>query len=651
MSAFATTPAYLVVRKPPALTDEEAAAVPVAFLTAVYGLEYLARLRPGDTVLIHSATGGVGLAALQVARRNGAQVFATAGTPAKRELLRELGVRQVMDSRSLRFADEVMELTGGRGVDVVLNSLAGQALTRSLALLAPGGRFVEIGKQDIYANSHLGLGGLRHNRAFFAVDLERSFAEDPELIKTLFAMVTSGFEAGDFTALPVTSFPYAEAEAAFAYMAQARHTGKIVLRPDGTEAVAAAPAGPAIRGDATYLITGGLGALGLETARYLAGQGARHLVLAGRRPPSETASRAIAELTEAGVAVGVRAADVSRAADVTALIADIGVSMPPLAGVVHAAGILDDGFLLQLDEARFRAVAAPKSDAAWHLHQATLDLRLDFFVLYSSAAALLGSPGQANYAAANAALDALACYRRSLGLPALSIAWGPWSRIGLAAGTSLTAFGVASLTPEHGTAALGRLLLPGAGHAAVLPVDPAGLRAAADSGLLPGLLAGLLAPVADGRGAKRPGSTRVRQRLLAVEPGRRRAAILQEHCVAEAARVLKAEAASIDATAPLANLGFDSLMSLELRKRLEASLGIELSATVAWRYPTIERLVPHLAERMEVPLTVALPDAVALPPVGQHSAVAAADTDLEQLSDAELEALLVAKMTQMEEGL
>jgi polyketide synthase 12 len=228
----------------------------------------------------------------------------------------------------------------------------------------------------------------------------------------------------------------------------------------------------------------------------------------------------------------------------------------------------------------------------------------------------------------------------------------------------------------------------------VLPVDPAGLRAAADSGLLPDLLAGLLAPVADGRGANRPGSTQVRRQLLAVEPGRRRAAILQEHCVSEAARVLKAEAASIDATAPLANLGFDSLMSLELRKRLEASLGIELSATVAWRYPTIERLVPHLAERMEVPLTVALagsgkassgetgasgpgsgpatngngtgskaaadalplpsvvlPPAVGQPPVGEHSAAGTADTDLEQLSDAELEALLVAKMTQMEEGL
>jgi phthiocerol/phenolphthiocerol synthesis type-I polyketide synthase C len=683
LAAFVTTPSYLVAPRPQALTDEQAAAIPIAFLTAVYGLEYLARLGPGEKVLIHSATGGVGLAALQVARRNGAEVFATAGTKAKRDMLRTLGVKHVMDSRSLRFADQIMELTGGRGVDVVLNSLAGEALTRSLSLLAPGGRFVEIGKQDIYRNNHLGLGALRYNRSFFAVDLERSFAEEPVLIRQLFDMLARGLAAGDLTALPVTSYSYAEADTAFSQMAQARHTGKIVLRPSGNETVAAGPQAPAISSEGTYLITGGLGALGLETARYLTGKGARHLVLVGRRPPSAAAQQVVQQLRAAQAEISVRAVDVSRFDDVAALMAEISTSMPPLTGIVHTAGILDDGFLLQLDEERFRSVAAPKADAAWHLHRASRDIPLDFFVLYSSAAALLGSPGQGNYAAANAFLDALAVYRHSLGLPALSIGWGPWSQIGLVADPSragsLPAYGIESLRPEDGIAALDRLLFTPSAQATVLALDRARLRDAADSGMLPDLLAGLLAPSAGAAVTGRQGSTEIRQKLLAVQPGRRRSAILQQHCMSEAARVLKTDVSKIDATAPMASMGFDSLMSLELRKRLEISLGVELAATVAWRFPTIEKLVPFLADRMEVPLepgsagsgptAASGPAAASGPPAdlaeptgaatgtadhaepaGRAEAARRPEADLAQLSDSDLEALLLAKMTRIDEG-
>jgi acyl carrier protein len=487
--------------------------------------------------------------------------------------------------------------------------------------------------------------------------------------------LTCGLTAGDLTALPVTSYPYSEADTAFSAMAQARHTGKIVLRPSGNETVAAGPQAPAVSSEGTYLITGGLGALGLETARYLTGKGARHLVLVGRRPPSAAARQAVQQLRAAQAEVRVRAADVSRFDDVAALVTEIGTSMPPLTGIVHAAGILDDGFLLQLDEERFRSVAAPKADAAWHLHRASRDIPLDFFVLYSSAAALLGSPGQGNYAAANAFLDALAVYRHSLGLPALSIGWGPWSQIGLAAdpsrGGSLPAYGIASLRPEDGIAALDRLLFTPSAQATVLPLDRARLRDAADSGMLPGLLAGLLAPSAGTAGTRRQGSTEIRQKLLAVEPGRRRSAILQQHCISEAARVLKTDVSKIDATAPLASMGFDSLMSLELRKRLETSLGIELSATVAWRFPTIEKLVPFLADRMEVPLKPGPagsgPAAAGGPPAAAESAeptgaatetgtadhaepVGPAEADLAQLSDSDLEALLLAKMTRIDEG-
>ncbi len=233
LAAYTTTEEHLVAPRPSALDDEQAAAVPVAFLTAVYGLGHLARLRAGETVLIHSASGGVGLAALAVARRCGARVFATAGTPAKRRFLRELGgVELVMDSRSTDFAAEVAAATGGRGVDVVLNSLTGEALRRGLALLAPGGRFVELGKRDIHDDSPIGLGGLKANRALFAVDLDHTFHAQPELLAELFEEVVRGFEDGGFGPLPVTVHPFAGAREAFATMAQARHTGKLVLRPE-----------------------------------------------------------------------------------------------------------------------------------------------------------------------------------------------------------------------------------------------------------------------------------------------------------------------------------------------------------------------------------------------------------------------------------
>ncbi|MGW4115984.1 SDR family NAD(P)-dependent oxidoreductase [Actinosynnema sp. NPDC004786] len=640
MATTATTRAELVAPRPAGLDDAEAAAVPIAFLTAVYGLEHLGRLAPGETVLIHAATGGVGLAALQVARAAGAEVFATAGTEEKRELLRGMGVPHVMDSRSLRFADEVRELTGGRGVDVVLNSLAGQALARSLDLLAPGGRFVEIGKRDVYDNSHLGLGSLKHNRSLFAVDLEHSLAEQPALVARLLDRISAGFAAGEFHALPVTEFPYSRAEDAFGHMARARHIGKVVLRPDERPpARVAVRAGGTVRPDATYLITGGLGALGLETARHLVDQGARHLVLAGRGGPGDRAESVVGELRERGADVLVRRADVSRAEDVAALLADLPA---PLAGVVHAAGVLDDGVLLRLDADRLRTVAEPKAVAAWHLHRATADLDLDFFVLYSSAAALLGSAGQGNYAAANAFLDGLAQHRAALGLPALSVDWGAWSGAGLAArpdrGGALEARGVRGITPAHGVAALDRLLRSDLPQACVLPLDRVAAREAADRGLLPPLLARLVSDGAPATGRRPRGE--VHDRMLAVEPGRRRHAILARHCQEEAARVLRLDPDLVDRSAPLNAMGFDSLLSLELRKRLETSLRVELPATVTWRYPTIDALVPFLAERMGVALEA--PPADAAPED---------DTDgLDDLSVRELEELLLATAEQIDEG-
>ncbi|WP_329171715.1 SDR family NAD(P)-dependent oxidoreductase [Streptomyces sp. NBC_01477] len=658
LAAYTTVSEHLVAYAPPMLGDEQAAAVPIAFLTAVHALEHLARLRAGESVLIHSATGGVGLAALQVARRRGAAVYATAGTPEKRELLRTLGVPDPMDSRTLAFADRIMERTGGRGVDVVLNSASGEALVRSMRLLAPGGRFVEIGKRDIYDNSHIGMEFFKDSRAFLAVDLERTIREQPEAVAELFAAVTEGFERGDFSALPVTPYGYADAPAAFTAMAKARHTGKLVLCPDPHEPVRTAPDSAPVRPSGTYLITGGLGALGLETARYLAGQGARHLVLAGRSAPTAEAEQALAVL-RARAEVATVSADLSGRGAVDELLARIDATMPPLAGIVHAAGVLDDGLLTGLDRNRFHAVAGPKSAAAWHLHRATVRRDLDFFVLYSSAAAVLGSASQGNYAAASAFLDTLAHHRRSLGLPALSINWGPWARIGLAArpdrGGALAARGIGSISPESGIAALDRLLRSSATQVGVLPLDRAKLREHPGGGLLRTLLGG--SEEAEG-GERRP-LDEVRRAMLAVEPGRRRRAVLTEHCKAVAGRVVGAEAAGIDTSAPLTSMGFDSLLSLDLRKALESSLHVQLPSTVTWRFPTVDALVPYLAERMGIPLEAdraaqpaggqELPAASAPPAAMDDGGAADGTPDLDSMSAAQLEALLLARTQQIDE--
>ncbi len=667
LAAFTTTAEDLTAPLPARLTPTQGAAVPIAFLTALYGLEYLAHVRPGERVLIHSATGGVGSAAIQLARNAGAHVLATAGTEEKRRLLREAGAEYVGDSRSLAFADEILAHTAGRGVDVVLNSLAGPALTRSLALLAPGGRFVEIGKHDVYANSYLGLRALSRDRSFHAVDLEAMASDRPALVAKLFAELSRRFGRGFLAAPAVTEFAYGAAADAFAHLARAHHVGKIVLRPGVGEPVAVPPDAARVRPDATYLITGGLGDLGLHAARALADRGARHLVLVGRREPAGAAAAAVEELRAAGVQVETRRADVADRAEVDAILADAARWPAPLGGVIHAAGTLDDVGIDRLDRSHLDAVWLGKALGAWHLHRATERLDLDFFVLYSSAAALLGSPGQANYAAANAFLDALADHRRAVGLPAVSIGWGPWSSIGLAArhgrDAGFAGHGILPIDPADATRVLDRLL-GASGHVCVLPVAQDRLDAGARAGALPELLRGLSAV---GPAGARDGAA-LRERLLAAEPGRRRRAVLMDHCVTEIAEVLRLDASLVSTTAPLATMGFDSLMSLELRKRLEASVGTELPPTLAWRYPTVEALTGYLAERLGVDLDGpgtgpgSVPPAEPVPPVEPVSPAdqvppaepvraarpvspAAAEpdeADLEQMSADELVRLLAA---------
>ncbi len=666
LGTHAVADARLVVPKPADLSPEEAATIPVAFATAHYALHHLARLRHGERVLIHAAAGGVGLAAAQLAQRVGAEIFATAGSAEKRQFLESLGVRHVMDSRSLSFAQEVMARTNGQGVDVVLNSLAGEAIAASLSVLAPYGRFLEIGKRDIYQNAQIGLWPFHKNLAYFAIDLDKMCRQRAAFVGSLLREVVQAFEEGTLAPLPRRVFPMSAAADAFRHMAQAKHIGKIVLTPQG-QAVLVAPAadGPTFRSDATYLITGGLGGLGLQVAQWMVREGARHLVLVGRRGAAGTAAQeAVVALEKAGAEVLVARADVSQEPQVAGLLRSIEQTMPPLRGVIHAAGVLDDGILLHLNAERFRSVMAPKMAGAWNLHALTSHMPLDFFVVFSSVASLLGTAGQGNYAAANAFLDALARHRVAEGRPAMGINWGAWAEIGLAAaqanrGAQLASRGLGSIRPERGLSALAHLLRHAPAQVAVTPLDVEqwcrSVPAAARSGLF-ARLDGRRRPAPAPASGASAGEGNVRDALLALESASGRRALLEDHIREQIARVLKLEAARIDSHKPLRTMGLDSLMTLELRNRLEASLGLTLSATLAWNYPTISALAPYLAERMRIPLEPAEPtrSQAATCPTGQNgdqelAADPRAAAQPSEDGEAETEAALAAELRRVDE--
>jgi acyl transferase domain-containing protein/acyl carrier protein len=605
LASHALADARLVRPIPPGTAVSAAASVPIAFLTAHYALNHLARIRPGERVLIHAAAGGVGLAAIQLAHHAGAEVYGTAGTPEKRRLVESMGVRHVMSSRSLEFREELLERTGGEGVDVVLNSLTGRFASASLGALRAFGRFLEIGKRDIYDDARLALAPFRNNLSYFAIDLERTIRERPDLVGTLLDQILSLLEEGAIRPLPTREYPVSEVTQAFRHMAEARHTGKIVVLPRDPGAVMAREGGgfaDLVAG--TCLITGGLGGLGLAVARRLGVRGARGLALMGRRPPSATAATVIDGLTESGVEVRVFQGDVASEEDVRRVLAEVHESMPPLSGIVHAAGILDDGVLLQQGPERFSRVMAPKVDGAWNLHSLTGDRPGLRQVYFSSVASVLGLAGQSNYAAANAFLDALAHQKRAGGDAVTVVNWGPWGEVGLAAarddrGGRLEDQGILSLAPSEALDVLDRVLGSGMTQVVVLPLDEKRFLAAH-----PRVARSLLPALADRtRPSRGPSEGRgIRGALLEAETAGQRRSLLESYLREQTAQVLRQAPGRIDPTQAFRSLGLDSLMALELRNRLEAGLGVTLPATVVWNYPTVTALGPHLAERLGLSL-------------------------------------------------
>ncbi len=574
-----TIPARATASLPAGTEFETAAAAPTIFVTAQYALVELARLRAGETVLIHGGAGGVGLAAIQIARRIGARVLATAGSPAKRRLLSALGAEAVFDSRSLTFADGVMAATGGEGVDVALNSLAGEAMERTLGCLKAFGRFVELGKRDYYGNTPLGLRPFRRNLSYFGVDADQLLSARPDIADRLMRDLAEGFESGACSPPPVQDFEADEAVDAFRLMQKSGHIGKIVIRPPAAPATPVAPAAPI--GEGAWLVVGGTGGFGLETAAWLAGKGVRTLFLASRSglPPKE-GKGALAQIRKTGANVVTVAADAADPKAVEGLMAEIAASGVPLKGVIHSAMVLDDAMFETLDPARIEAVMRPKIAGAALLDRATRGMGLDHFITYSSVTTLFGNPGQAPYVAANAYLESLMAARREAGEPGLAVGWGPIADVGvLARDEAVRDFlarrmGGTLLTAAEALDGLDKVLAAGAPEAAI---TFAPLRWGMLAGDLPLLSTPLFDRIETAREAGGAGEGAID--LAAMIEGLDDAAALKaiiEFLATETGRILRQPPGELDPRRPLTEMGFDSLMAVDLKMAVEERVGAAL---------------------------------------------------------------------------
>ena len=590
----AVTLAELVAKVPAGMSFEAAATVPLAYLTALYALQELGQVQPGERVLVHAAAGGVGMAAVQLCRHFGAEVYGTASAP-KWPVLERMGLdgRHIASSRDLSFETQFLSATAGRGVDVVLNALTGEFVEASLRLLPRGGRFLEMGLADVrdpgaIAETYRGVS----YQAFVLMQ------EAPERMQALLKQLMGLFEAGVLEALPYVAYDVRQMPAALRQMAQGRHVGKQVVQlPRRLDA------------DGTVLITGGVGELGGEVARHLvAGHGVRHLLLTSRRGrQTPGAPELVAELQALGAqTVEVVSCDVGDRDAVGAVLSGVAAEHP-LTGVFHLAALLDDGIVPALTPERLERVLGPKLDGACHLHELTADLDLAAFVLFSSVAGL-GSPGQANYAAANVFLDALAAERRHRGLAGQSLMWGLWEQrgvgmtahLGRAELLRMRRQGVQALSPRLGLALLDAAQAQP--EAVLVPIRlDLGVMQRQFAEDVPALYRGLLRSGLKRASASSGDTNALRARLAALSSEAERLAALVELAQGEIAAVLALPgASSVQADQPLKELGLDSLMAVELRNRLSGQVGTKLPTTLAFDYPTARAMARLMLEKLEL---------------------------------------------------
>ncbi|TWU50972.1 Phenolphthiocerol synthesis polyketide synthase type I Pks15/1 [Rubripirellula tenax] len=611
------TAAVALAKKPTALDHAEAAAVPVAYLTAQYCLINVARLQSGERVLIHAGAGGVGLAAIQIAKHVGAEIFATAGSPAKRTLLRALGVEHVMNSRTLDFAEEIAEITDGKGVDVVLNSLPGEAIDRSLASLASYGRFVEIGKTDIYSNRPLGLSPFQDNLTYAAVDLDRLFRQRPDLASQLQLDIVERFTCGDYHPLHFTQFDIDNVVGAFRFMSQRRNLGKIVVRiPQDTipKRPPIADDTSMIRSDGTYVVTGGLGALGTATAKWLVSQGAGGIVLVSRRPVDDEAMQTAAEIGSKQCRCEVISANVS---DVESLrsawsgLSKSGLSkdMPPIRGVFHAAGVLRDGLMRDLSVDDFNFPLPAKTIGVQNLWDSLSRGSLDFMLLFSSISSVLGTGGQANYGVANAFLDGWAdrmdgreISDEGKPIRVVSVNWGAFAGSGMAAelAEGMKSQGVQQLPIGPAIDLMERILKSDASRVGVFSSQWkrfAGLLRNISSGDVAYRLLDVLDAPGEHDDDDADGE-QLRASLAELDPSQRTER-LRTYFAEQLSAIMGIDPGDIEPETSLTSLGMDSLMALELGNKMKSTLSVEMPMSMYVQGPSIRKLCDYVSSAMD----------------------------------------------------
>lgn len=593
LASHITTSADVVVPVPDAFTDREAAAVGIAFMTAWHALSDVGRLAPGERVLIHSGASDVGLAAVSIAKAIGARISATARSRAQREMLAQLGLEFVGDPCDAELAAKIRAGTERQGVDVILNSLGAESIDGGIEMLAPGGRFVELGGRGVYAGAQLSLGALAKGVSFAVVDLDLQLRLHARRYRALLREILQRLELGELQMFPITEFGLDRAVDAFETMASDTHIGKIVISVPaaGTApALAAPPARPLVRADGGYIVVGGMGGLGFLVARWLVAQGAGLVVLNGRSAPDSEVSAAIAEMNADAGRIRVVTGDIAEPDTAVRLVACVENAGLRPAGVVHAAMALADELVSNISASAAALVFAPKVAGHWWLHKATEHLDLDWWLSFSSAASLLGSPGQAAYAAANSWVDGLVAFRRALGLPAVGINWGPWADVGQA--QFFADRGFSMITPRLGLAAMELLLATDRGNTGIFGFDARqwfhSFPAAAESSLFAGLaeVSAREADLADAiRGADRP----ERRRLL------------ESYLCDQAAGQLGLIPSRLDPQSTLDRLGLDSLTALAVRNRIQHDLGVVVPAVRLLDGGSIAGLADWLAEQLSHP--------------------------------------------------
>lgn len=604
------TARHAVVRKPASLDYEEGATIPIAFMTAHHCLVDVGRLRKGERVLIHAGAGGVGLAAIQIAEAIGAEIFATAGSDVKREYLQAIGVDHVMNSRDVEFSEQIEKITEGKGVDVVLNSLPGDAIDHSLAVLAEYGRFVEIGKVDIYQNKMIGLLPFQRNLSYAAVDLDRMFRKRPEESQQLLAAVMEKFDEGTYQPPHVTVFDSEQVVDAFRYMSRRQNIGKIVVSSASVETVEEEPEEKIqmeamVHSDHTYLVTGGLGGLGRKVASWLAKHGAGAIVLTSRREPSEEIQEEMRRWSSQFPATQFVAmpGDVSDANSLQQLLAKIDKELPPLRGVIHAAGAVENQFMTEMDKETYERNTKAKIEGGWNLHTATLNRELDFMVLFSSVSTIVGTIQQSAYGAANAFLDGLAHYRRSQNLPVTAINWGPWADVGMAAesGNDLDSRGNLALPVQPSLDLMGELICSDTRQATVMIVQwPKFIRAyeaLRRSGIAPPMFNDFKVAKADDENAKAEARA-FHAKLMSLELEDRETE-LQSYLSNQIAQIMGLEPDDLDVNQSLNTMGLDSLMAIELANKLQMTLQVALPMSIFIENPSVASLAKQSAIAMD----------------------------------------------------